>query len=206
MVQRRVTIEPCHEGKDRQALRALAFVKDARIELAPQGGGRARAHVWVRDAWTLAVDAGFEQVGGQRNLHFGVQDQNFLGSGKTVGFSVVRNHERTERQYSYRDPQLLGSRWRLQGDFQDFTDGRARGLAVDRPFFALPTPWSCSFQGETRKSSLHRRAHGAPAGAFRVAGRHRKFLQVLKGAGRPGLLWENTKPNFNPRCVTKRTA
>jgi hypothetical protein len=137
-----------------RVLRALAFVKDARIELEPLGEGQARAHVWVRDAWTLAVDGGFEQVGGQRNLHFGVQDQNVLGTGKTVGFSVARNPERTERQYSYRDPQLLGSRWRLNGDYQEFTDGYARALALDRPFFALATPWSCSFQTESRKSGL----------------------------------------------------
>jgi hypothetical protein len=137
-----------------RVLRALAFVKDASIHLEPLGDGQVRAHVWVRDAWTLAVDAGFEQVGGQRTMHFGIQDQNFLGFGKTVGFSVAKNHERTERQYSYRDPQFFGSRWQFNGDYQGFTDGYGRGMALDRPFFALATPWSCAFRAETRKSSL----------------------------------------------------
>jgi len=137
-----------------RALRALAFVKDARILPEPLGPGRVRARVRVRHAWTLALDAGFQQVGGQRTLGFGLLDQNFLGSGKTVGFQVSRNPERTERQFSFRDPQLLGGRWRFEGDYQEFTDGHGRRLSLERPFYALDTRWSCLFQGETRMAGV----------------------------------------------------
>jgi len=135
-------------------LRALAFIKEARIQPESMGDGKVRAHVWVRDAWTIEVDAGFQRVGKQSSMHTGIQDQNFLGTGKTIGFSVSKDHERTESQFSYRDPQLLGTRWQLSGDYQALSDGSARTFALGRPFFSLSAPWAVSFEGQSRKSRL----------------------------------------------------
>ena len=135
-------------------LRALPFIKEAHIQLEPAGRDRARALVTVRDSWTLQVDGGYQKVGGQPSSNFGIQDQNFLGTGKTVGASLDKNPERTDTQFTYRDPQLLGSHWTLDGDYSMTTDGYGRRLWVRRPFFALRTPWSAALEGETRRSNL----------------------------------------------------
>ncbi|MBK8792730.1 MAG: hypothetical protein IPN59_06140 [Holophaga sp.] len=135
-------------------LRALAFIKDARIKPEAMANGGVRAHVWIRDAWTIEVDAGFQQVGGQRTMHFGVQDQNFLGTGKTIGFNIAKDHERTDSKYSYQDPQLLGSRWTLGADYQVLSDGCARKFALVRPFYALTTTWAATLEGQSRKSRM----------------------------------------------------
>lgn len=135
-------------------LRALPFIKDAHIVLEGMGGDQVRAHVWVRDSWTLQVDASFQRVGGQRHTNFGIQDQNFLGTGKTVAASVAKDPERTDSTFSYRDPQLFGSRWTLDGDYGLLSDGYSRRLALRRPFFALQTPWSASLEAESHRNNL----------------------------------------------------
>ena len=135
-------------------LRGLDFIKDARILPEAMGESRVRAHVWVRDAWTIEVEMNFKRVGGQQSVDFGLQDQNILGSGKTIGFSVSKDHERTDSQFLYRDPQLLGSRWNLDAEYRALSDGSARKFVLERPFFALTTPWAATIGGETRKSKL----------------------------------------------------
>jgi hypothetical protein len=135
-------------------LRALPFVKDAHIRLEPMAGGQVRAQVRVRDSWTLQVDASFQQVGGQASSNFGLTDQNFLGTGKTVGASVAKDHERTNSTFSYRDPQLFGSHLTLEADYGMLTDGYNRRMALRRPFFALQTPWSATLEAQTRRSNL----------------------------------------------------
>lgn len=135
-------------------LRELAFIKEARIQPEVMADGKVRAHVWVRDAWTIEVRASVQQVGGQRSVNLGIKDQNFMGTGKTIGVSVTKDHERSDSQFSYSDPQLLGSRWKLSGDYQALSDGNARTLLVERPFFALGAPWSATIGGQTRKSRL----------------------------------------------------
>ena len=135
-------------------LRALPFVKDAHIRMEGMAGDQVRALVQVRDSWTLQVDASFKQVGGQASTTVGLTDQNFLGTGKTVGASVAKDHERTDSTFSYRDPQLFGSRLTLEADYGMLTDGYNRRLALRRPFFALQTPWSASLEAGTRRSNL----------------------------------------------------
>ncbi len=143
-------------------LRALAFIKEARIQPESMADGKVRAHVWVRDAWTIEVDAGFQRVGTQSSMHTGIQEQNFLGTGKTIGFSVSKDHERSESQFSYRDPQLLGTRWQLRADYQALSDGSGREFFLGRPFYALSTPWAVTFEGQSRKSLLTLYEAGEP--------------------------------------------
>ena len=119
--------------------------------------------MWVRDSWTLQADASFKQVGGQGSTTFGIQDQNVLGTGKTLGFSIAKDHERTDSQVSYRDPQLFGSRWVLDADYSVLTDGYARRLSLRRPFYALQAPWAATLEGETRRSTLAIYDQGAMA-------------------------------------------
>lgn len=144
-------------------LRALPFIKDAHIQLERLPGNQARAQVWVRDSWTLQADASFKQVGGQGSTTFGIQDQNVLGTGKTLGFSIAKDHERTDSQVSYRDPQLFGSRWVLDADCSVLTDGYARRLSLRRPFYALQAPWAATLEGENRRSTLAIYDQGAMA-------------------------------------------
>ncbi len=143
-------------------LRALSFVKQARIDPVVQPDGSLVAVVRVRDAWTTQVDAGFSQVGGQKSMNVGIDEQNFLGTGKRVSYDWSKNHERSTWGFAYGDPQLFGTRWNLAAHTQYLSDGFVRSLQVERPFFALDTPWSAGLASSHSHTSLYLYDRGAP--------------------------------------------
>lgn len=136
-------------------LRALPFVKDAHIDPVVQPDGTVVARVRVRDAWTTQVNAGYSQVGGQKSMNFGIDEQNFMGTGKSVTYDLSKDHERSTWGLAYGDPQLFGSRWTLAGHTQYLTDGFVRSIQLERPFFALDTPWSTGLGMSESHSSLY---------------------------------------------------
>jgi len=69
-VGEKVNARRIHETE--RLLRAEAFLKDAHIEPELLPDGSVRAHVWVRDAWTLKLSGSVQQVGGQHSSGFGV--------------------------------------------------------------------------------------------------------------------------------------
>lgn len=135
-------------------LRALPFVRDASIDPVLQADGTVVALVRVRDAWTTQVNVGYSQVGGQASTNFGVDERNFLGTGKSVAFDLSKDSERSTWGLAYGDPQLFGSRWTLAAHTQYLTDGYVRSIQLERPFFALDTPWSTGVVLSQSHSSL----------------------------------------------------
>jgi hypothetical protein len=135
-------------------LRALPFVRDASIDPVLQPDGTVVALVRVRDAWTTQVNVGYSQVGGQTSTNFGIDERNFLGWGKSVAFDLSKDSERSTWGIAYGDPQLFGSRWTLAAHTQYLTDGYVRSIQLERPFFALDTPWSAGAALSQSHSSL----------------------------------------------------
>ncbi len=144
-------------------LRALPFLKDARIDPVVEPGGAIVARVRVRDAWTTQVSAGFSSVGGQKSMNLGVDEMNLLGQGKSLGVDVAKDHERTAWGITYMDPQVLGSRWRLMLQNRYLSDGSARAFTLERPFFALDTPWSTSVSMAQKRTSIYLYDQGVQA-------------------------------------------
>ena len=136
-------------------LRALPFVKTARIQPVIQPDGTVVALVRVRDSWTTQVNAGYSQVGGQHSSNLGVDEKNFMGMGKDVAFDLSKNHERSTWGLAYGDPQLFGSRWTLNMHTQYTSDGFVRSIQLERPFFALDTPWSTGVAVSQSHASLY---------------------------------------------------
>ena len=136
-------------------LRALPFVKTARIDPVIQPDGTVVAVVRIRDAWTTQVTVGYSQVGGQKAMNFGLDEKNVFGSGKSVAYDLSRDHERTTWGFAYGDPQLFGSRWTLGAHTQYLTDGFVRSLQLERPFYALDTSWSTGLALSQSHSSLY---------------------------------------------------
>ena len=136
-------------------LRALPFVKNARIDPVLQPDGTLVARVQVRDAWTTQVNAGYSQVGGQKSLSLEIDEKNFMGMGKSVAWDYSKDHERSTWGFSYGDPQLFGSRWTLGAHAQYLSDGFVRSFHLERPFFALDTPWSTGVAVSQWHSSLY---------------------------------------------------
>jgi hypothetical protein len=101
----------------------------------PDGG--VDALVRTQDSWTTnpRLSAGTE--GGESFFALGLEENNILGYGKSVGFDVSRNAGKTASSWSYGDPRFLGTRLGLGASYSRGTLGDAGGVALTRPFYAL---------------------------------------------------------------------
>jgi hypothetical protein len=126
-----------------RALRGRGYLADVRI--APEDydpvTNTVAVAVRVRDSWTLAPELKFSHRGGQSEWALGLDDRNLLGTGKQVQIVEKSLFDRDETILSYGDPNLLGSRVRLNALYADASDGYRHALAVERPFYSLDARW-----------------------------------------------------------------
>jgi hypothetical protein len=126
-----------------RALRGRGYLAD--VQIAPESydavANTVAVHVRVRDSWTLAPELKFSHRGGQSEWAIGLDDRNLFGTGKQLQIIEKSLFDRDETLLSYGDPNLLGSRVRLNAVFADASDGYHHALAAERPFYSLDTRW-----------------------------------------------------------------
>lgn len=123
-------------------LRANGYLYDASVRPVRYDGERVDVEVRTRDVWTLNVGLGFGRNGGSNSTRFGLQDKNFLGSGKDLSLKRTSNVDRSEMNYGFTDPALFGTRGRLSALYSDNSDGTEAALRLERPFYSLATRWA----------------------------------------------------------------
>lgn len=120
-------------------LRAQSTFYSARVLPIRYRDGVVDVGVTTRDNWSLKPSISFKRAGGANKLRFDVQETNLLGWGKDLTVAREENVDRTALLLRYRDPQLFGSRWRLEASYSDNSDGRVKRFDLRLPFFALET-------------------------------------------------------------------
>lgn len=134
------TVEALEESE--RILRANQYLYEAEIRPVPVGEGQVDLEVETRDVWTLRGGVSFNRAGGENSYGFNLQDSNFLGLGKEVTLLRVSGIDRTSNVFRYRDPNLTGSRTRLELSYAENSDGGRKRLELERPFYALDTRWA----------------------------------------------------------------
>ena len=132
-------------------LRALTFLRDARVETADvddDGDGRAdrvdvRVLTW--DTWSLSPRVDFQQVHDRTIWEAGVSEKNLFGLGKAITVTHRTNLDRTSDRVTYLDPQLVGSRVSMVASGSKLSDGDELLLQLTRNYFSLRDPWSVSY-------------------------------------------------------------
>ncbi len=133
-------------------LRALPFLRDARVETTPvdeDGDGRPermdiRVVTW--DTWSLAPRFDFEQLDDRTIWEIGASEKNLFGFGKAITLSHRTTLDRTTDRVVYQDRQLAGSRLALTASLANLSDGDEEFLTLDRPFFSLEDRWAVSMR------------------------------------------------------------
>ena len=123
-------------------LRRNPYIYDAKITPARFDKGAVDIVVRTRDVWTISLEVSVSRTGGENKARVGVSEQNLLGRGTTVRFSVEDNVDRQTSRFEFSDKNLFNSRTSLFLVLHDSSDGNTQQLRVQRPFFALNTPWS----------------------------------------------------------------
>ncbi len=120
-------------------LRKLRFLREPVISVVEVADGQVDLEVRTIDVWTLSPTFEFSRNGGDNRTSIGIQDFNFLGYGKTLELSHKSDRDRNSNVLAYNDPNLAFSRWKLDLEFSNNSDGHDHRVAVERPFFALDT-------------------------------------------------------------------
>ena len=134
-------------------LRALPFLRDARIEITEvdvdQDGHPDRVDVRVTtwDRWSLAPRFDLSQVEDHTIWEIGASEKNLFGWGKAVTVSHRVNLDRTTDQVVYEDHQFFGSRVGLTAAMANLSDGHEQFLLLDRGHLSLQDPWAVSLGG-----------------------------------------------------------
>lgn len=127
-------------------LRSQRYLYDAEIVPVAYDGRSVDLEVRTRDVWTLRVGVSFERSGGETETDTVIQDSNFLGSGKEVTLKYSSNVDRTGFQVRYIDPNVSGSRAKLELNFADNDDGEFRMVKLIRPFYSLESRWAAGLK------------------------------------------------------------
>ena len=125
---------PAEAAESERILRKNRYLYDAKIRPIPAGDGMVDLDVVTRDVWTLQGGVGFRRSGGANDIHFQIQDVNFLGAGKGISLQHESTVDRTSNLFTYDDPNLLGSHGRLGLAYSDNSDGSLKQLSLERPF------------------------------------------------------------------------
>jgi outer membrane protein assembly factor BamA len=118
-------------------LRELNFLREPSVRVSGVRDGLVDIEVLTHDVWTLQLGPSFSRSGGTNNSSLGIEDTNFLGYGKTIKLDFSSNVDRNASSIEWRDPNVLGSRWRDNLYWANTSDGRERRVDVWRPFYAL---------------------------------------------------------------------
>ncbi|MDH3254695.1 MAG: BNR-4 repeat-containing protein [Acidobacteriota bacterium] len=124
------------EESERQ-LRTRRYLYDAEIRPVRCEDGVVDIEVATRDVWTLQGGVGFSRAGGENEVDFKLEDDNFLGLGRKIGASHTTDIDRTSSEISYLDTNLFGTRGEIEIKLADNSDGDRQLLHLRRPFYAL---------------------------------------------------------------------
>jgi hypothetical protein len=94
------------------------------------------------DAWTLLLRGSLSNKGGVTTYSAGIEETNLLGTGRQLKFLYDNGTERISRSFTFADPAFLRPYTLLRVLFSDLSDGTVYEGLLQRPFYALDTPWA----------------------------------------------------------------
>jgi len=125
-------------------MRALPFIRSARISKFPKRDGTVVLVIYVSDSWTTEPQLNLQGVNRLDNIEIGFKEKNLLGYGKSLSFlyntDSASNFEK--RTYRYTDRRVMGSRWQIKAKLVNETDTDERSVSLSRPFFSADTKWA----------------------------------------------------------------
>ena len=172
--------DPARLDESERLLRDARYFFD--VDIRPTAYDAAKnevtVRVRVRDVWTLKGGVKIGRSGGENSFGFGVEDDNFLGSGKSVKLDRRQNVDRTSTLFHYLDPAIRGSRWQLLLDGERNSDGDVYGAKIELPFYALDARRAFGLQLRREESEVKLYERGEIVDRFR---RDRNLAEIYYG-------------------------
>ncbi|MGE0115829.1 MAG: hypothetical protein AB7T07_13210 [Steroidobacteraceae bacterium] len=127
-------------------LRARRYLQDASIVPVSYHPDTNTVDLLVRvqDVWTLNPGVSYGRSGGESRSGAQISESNLLGLGKEISVDRVQDVDRSAWRFAYVDPNLLSSRWEMEAQYNNTSDGGLRSLLLDYPFYSLDSRWSAA--------------------------------------------------------------
>jgi hypothetical protein len=152
-------------------LRERGFMNPVDIAVRPAPGG-AQVLIETHDQWTTEVGFNYGRLGQRSRTGVSISEENLFGWGKRLTLDLDRKVERTTTTLAYRDPLLLGTRWRLDVAHSNASDGSGDKVRIQYPFYSLGTERAGGFewQHESHTQWLWSEGHKALSGTKSTRG------------------------------------
>lgn len=136
-------------------LRAMGIFRRVQIDTlrTPEG---LMLRVLTKDGWSTQADWRFRSTGGQVAFTIGLVENNLLGTASAAAVRYRKDPDRSSVTVSFRRPRLFAGAIGLGMIYENRSDGRVAGAAVERPFFALTSRNAFRFEAENRDERVLR--------------------------------------------------
>ena len=118
-------------------LRSNRYIQNVSIVATPEQDGVVDIDVHTSDVWTLMPKISLSRSGGENNTGVGLKEMNLLGTGMAIEMLYKSDVDRSSRSIKFADQHFGDSWYSLNALYSNNSDGHARFLNVEKPFYAL---------------------------------------------------------------------
>jgi hypothetical protein len=140
-------------------LRALGIFRRVQIDSVRTDSGLV-LRVLTKDGWSTQLDWRFRSTGGEVAFTIGLVETNLLGTASTAALRYSDNPDRNSVALNFRRRRLFAGTVGLSVQYENRSDGRLAGVAVDQPFFASNSPKAFQLVAEDREERVLRFREG----------------------------------------------
>lgn len=123
-------------------LRGNGYLYEVRLRPVAVRDGLVDIEVVTRDTWSLNVGAGVGRSGGSNSSNVELSDENLFGTGTRLSFKRTNDIDRSSSSIEYGNDRAFGTWTAVALRHASNSDGKATGVSVVRPFYALDSRWT----------------------------------------------------------------
>jgi hypothetical protein len=136
-------------------LRALGVFRRVQIDTVRTASGLI-LRVLTKDGWSTQADWRFRSTGGEVAFTIGLVETNLLGTASTAAIRYRHDPDRSSVALSFRRPRMFAGTVGLGVQYENRSDGRVAGIALERPFFSLTSHRAFRFEAEDHRERILR--------------------------------------------------
>jgi len=120
-------------------LRSNRYLREANVSATNLENDVVDLEVRTTDVWTLDPSVSFGRGGGENRAGVSLKEYNLFGTGAGIGIGYKTTVDRDTLSLKYFDRNIFSSRYALQAEYSDASDGYAELFGIERPFYSLDT-------------------------------------------------------------------
>jgi hypothetical protein len=141
VIRREVLLQPGEQydsalvAESERNLRAIGIFRRVQIDSVRTDSGLV-LRVLTKDGWSTQLDWRFRSTGGEVAFTIGMVETNLLGTASSAAVRYRKDPDRSSIALGFHRRRLFAGSVGLDFNYENRSDGRLSGIAIERPFFA----------------------------------------------------------------------